>query len=312
MGENPMVSDPDVNHVKHALAHMDFLVVQDIFLTETAALAHVVLPAASFAEKDGTFTNTERRVQLLKPAVKPPGQAKADWEIICQIAKKMGVAGFDYKSQEDIFEEVRKTTPQYAGMTYARLSKPEALHWPCPAVDHPGTPILHMAKFSHPDGLGIFFGVPFKPAAELPDAEYPLTLTTGRMLFHYHTGSMTRRSQTLDEEVKTGFVEINPEDAKALGVKDGDQVKVKSRRGEIDIKAKVTKNIMKGVIFVPFHFAECSANMLTNPALDPFAKMPEFKVCAARVIVIPKEEKKPAAAGVGKEPMKVAPKVGGH
>ncbi len=179
-------------------------------MTETAQLASVVLPAASFAEKDGTFTNTERRVQLLKPAVKPPGQAKPDWEIISLIAKKMGVAGFDFKSQEEIFEEVRKTTPQYAGMTYARLSKPEALHWPCPAADHPGTPILHMAKFSHPDGLGIFFPVSFKPPAEVPDAEYPFILTTGRMLFHYHTGSMTRRSATLDAEVKTGFVEINP------------------------------------------------------------------------------------------------------
>ncbi len=306
MGENPMVSDPDVNHVKHALEHVEFLVVQDIFMTETAQLASVVLPAASFAEKDGTFTNTERRVQLLKPAVKSPGQAKPDWEIISLIAQKMGVAGFGYKSQEDIFEEVRKTTPQYAGMTYARLAKPEALCWPCPAVDHPGTPILHMAKFSHPDGLGIFFGVTFKPPAEVPDAEYPLILTTGRMLFHYHTGSMTRRSATLDSEVKTGFVEINPEDAKALGVKDGEKVKVKSRRGEIEIAAKVTKNIMKGVIFVPFHFAECSANMLTNPALDPFAKMPEFKACAAKVIVIPKEDKKPVA------PVKVAPTIGGH
>ena len=310
MGENPMVSDPDINHVKHSLEHLDFLVVQDIFMTETAQLASVVLPAASFAEKDGTFTNTERRVQLLKPAVKPPGQAKPDWEIIGLIAKKMGVNGFDFKSQEEIFEEVRKTTPQYAGMTYARLSKPEALHWPCPATDHPGTPILHTVKFSHPDGIGIFFPVTFRPPAEVPDAEYPLILTTGRMLFHYHTGSMTRRSPTLDAEVKTGFVEINPEDAKALGVKDGEKVKVKSRRGEIEIGAKVTKNIMKGVIFVPFHFAECAANMLTNPALDPFAKMPEYKACAAKIIMIPKEDKKPVAAG--KDPMKVAPNVGGH
>ena len=307
MGENPMVSDPDVNHVRHALEKVDFLVVQDIFMTETAQKASVVLPAASFAEKDGTFTNTERRVQLLRPAVKPPGQAKPDWEIIGLIAGKMGVKGFDYKSQEDIFEEVRKTTPQYAGMTYERLRKPEALHWPCPAVDHPGTPILHMAKFSHPDGMGIFFPVSFKPPAEVPDAEYPLILTTGRMIFHYHTGSMTRRSPTLDAEVKTGFVEVNPEDAKALGIKDGDRVKVKSRRGEIEIAAKVTKNIMKGVIFIPFHFAECSANMLTNPALDPFAKMPEFKACAAKIIPIPKEEKKPVAP-----PIKVAPKIGGH
>ncbi|WP_424359548.1 formate dehydrogenase subunit alpha [Methanocella sp. MCL-LM] len=307
MGENPMVSDPDINHVKHALQSVNFLVVQDIFMTETAELAHVVLPAAAYAEKEGTFTSTERRVQLLKKVVTPPGQAKEDWEIICAIAKKMGVAGFDFKSAGEIFEEVRKVTPQYAGMTWERLKKPEALHWPCPATDHPGTPILHTVKFTHPDGLGIFFPVSFKPPAEVPDAEYPLLLTTGRMIFHYHTGSMTRRSATLDSEVKTGFVEINPVDAKALGVKMGDKVKVASRRGEIEIAAKVTPNIMKGIIFIPFHFHECSANILTNPALDPFAKMPELKACAAKIIPIPKEDKKAAAA-----PVKVAPKIGGH
>jgi formate dehydrogenase major subunit len=215
----------------------------------------------------------------------------------------MGVKGFEYKSTEEIFEEVRKTTPQYAGMTYERLRKPEALHWPCPTTDHPGTPILHLAKFSHPDGLGIFFGVPFKYQAERPDAEYPMILTTGRVLWHWHTGTMTRRSPSLDNEVKTGYVEINTDDAKALGVKDGAKVKVKSRRGEIEIGARVTPDIMKGIIFIPFHFVECSANKLTIAALDPFAKMPEFKVCAAKVEVIPVEKKVPAAAPV---------KAGGH
>lgn len=219
----------------------------------------------------------------------------------------MGVAGFDYKSAEDIFEEVRKTTPQYAGMTYARLQKPEALHWPCPDASHAGTPILHTVKFSHPDGFGLFFGISFKNPAEMPDAEYPMILTTGRILFHYHTGSMTRRSETLDNEVKTGFVEIHPDDAKSLGVKNGDKVKVKSRRGEIEIAARVTPDIMKGIIFIPFHFAECNANKLTNSALDPFAKMPELKVCSARVEVIPVEKKAPLG-----EPVKVAPTVGGH
>ncbi len=305
MGENPMLSDPDVNHVEHALKNLEFLVVQDIFMTETAELAHVVLPAASFAEKDGTFTNTERRVQLLRPAVKPPGQAKPDWEIIGLIAKRMGVKGFDFKSQEEIFEEVRKTTPQYAGMTYERLRKPEALHWPCPETSHPGTPILHTARFSHPDGMGVFFGVRFKYQAERPDAEYPLILTTGRMIFHYHTGTMTRRSATLDDEVKTGFVEINPNDARALGVKDGAMVKVKSRRGEIEIAARVTPDIMNGIIFIPFHFVECCANKLTIAALDPIAKMPEFKACAAKVEVIPAEKKIPVA-------VKVPVKAGGH
>lgn len=307
MGENPMISDPDVNHVEHALEKVDFLVVQDIFLTETAALADVVLPASSFAEKDGTFTNTERRVQLIRKAVEAPGEAKADWEIFGMIARKMGVKGFDFNSAEEIFEEVRKVTPQYAGMTYARLEKPEALHWPCPDTSHPGTPILHTVKFSHPDGLGIFFGVPYKPAAELPDGEFPLILTTGRVLFHYHTGSMTRRSETLDNEVKTGFVEIHTDDAAKLGVKNGSMVRVKSRRGEIEIAAKVTPDIMKGIVFIPFHFAECCANKLTNPALDPFAKMPELKVCAVSVEPIVAEKKAPTA-----EPVKVAPTPGGH
>ncbi len=298
MGENPVISDPDANHVVHALGKLDFFVVQDIFLTETAQMAHVVLPAASFAEKLGTFTNTERRVQMVRPAVKPPGEAKADWEIISLIAQKMGVKGFDYKSPEEIFEEIRKTTPQYSGMTYERLQKPESLHWPCPDVSHPGTPILHLAKFSHPDGLGIFFGIPFKYQAERPDADYPLILTTGRVIWHWHTGSMTRRSPTLDSELKTGYVEIHPDDAKALGVKDGSKVKVKSRRGEIEIAARVTPEIMKGIIFIPFHFVECCANKLTIAALDPFAKMPEFKVCSAKIEVIPVEKKTPVAATV--------------
>jgi formate dehydrogenase major subunit len=309
MGENPMVSDPNVNHVKHSLEKLEFLVVQDIFMTETAELASVVLPAAAGPEKQGTYTSTERRVQLLRPAVKAPGQAKADWEIICAIAKKMGVKGFDFNSSKEIFQEVAKVTPQYAGMTYERLEKPEALHWPCPAADHAGTPILHVPKFSHPDGLGILFGVPFKPPAEVPDEEYPLVLTTGRVLYHYHTGSMSRRSHTLDAEVPTGFLEINPEDAAKLGVKDGAKVKVKTRRGEIELPAKVTKNIIKNHVFVPFHFWECSANKLTIDALDPFAKMPELKVCSCKVEVVP-VEKKPAAAPAA--PIKAAVKTRGY
>jgi len=281
VGENPMLSDPDITHVAECLKKLDFLVVQDIFLTETAELADVVLPSVCWAEKDGTFTNTERRVQRVRKAIEPPGEAKADWEITMALADKLEIPGFNYESAEQIFEEVRQVTPQYAGMTYARLEKPEALHWPCPAEEHPGTPILHTQKFSTPDGLGTFVGVEYKPPAEVPDQDYPFILTTGQILFHFHTGTMTRRSPTLNAEVPTGYVEISPEDAAELGVANGDMVKVRTRRGEIETVANVTQDIPKGILFVPFHFKEAAANMLTNPALDPAAKMPELKVCAA-------------------------------
>jgi formate dehydrogenase (coenzyme F420) alpha subunit len=283
VGENPMLSDPDITHVAECLKKLDFLVVQDIFLTETAELADVVLPGACWAEKEGTFTSTERRVNRVRKAVEPPGEAKADWEIIDALANKLGIPGFNFESAEQIFEEVRQCTPQYAGMTYARLEKPEALHWPCPTEEHPGTPILHTAKFTAPDGLGTFVGLEWKPPAEVTDNDYPFILTTGRILFHYHTGTMSRRSPTLNAEVPTGYVEISPEDAAELGVAKGDMVKVRTRRGEVTTPALVTKDIPKGVLFMPFHFKEAAANMLTNTALDPAAKMPELKVCAAAV-----------------------------
>ncbi len=281
VGENPMLSHPDIAHVAECLKKLDFLVVQDIFLTETAELADVVLPSACWAEKDGTFTNTERRVQRVRKAIEPPREAKADWEITVALADKLEIPGFNYESAEQIFEEVRQVTPQYAGMTYARLEKPEALHWPCPAEEHPGTPILHTQKFSTPDGLGIFAGVEYKPPAEVPDQDYPFILTTGQILFHHDTGTMTRRSPTLNAEVPTGYVEISPEDAAELGVANGDMVKVRTRRGEIETVANVTQDTPKGALFVPLHFKEAAANMLTNPALDPAAKIPELKVCAA-------------------------------
>ncbi|HUK39002.1 MAG TPA: molybdopterin-dependent oxidoreductase, partial [Methanomicrobiales archaeon] len=284
MGENPMLSDPDLHHVEKGLKNLEFMVVQDIFLTETAQLANVVLPAACFAEKDGTQTNTERRVQKWRKAVNPPGEAKADWQIISELAGKMGFAKqFPYKSAEEIFTEVAKVTPSYAGMSYARLEKPEALHWPCPTAEHPGTPILHKEKFAHPDGLGVFTPLEWKAPAEVPDKEYPLILTTGRCIWQWHTGTMTRRSESLEREVPTGWVEINTEDAAALGVADGEMVKAKTRRGEIEIQAKVTDGIKKGETFIPFHYVECAANMLTNNALDPVAKIPEFKACAIRI-----------------------------
>jgi formate dehydrogenase (coenzyme F420) alpha subunit len=284
MGENPMISDPDLHHVEKGLKNLEFLVVQDIFMTETAELANVVLPAACFAEKDGTQTSTERRVQKWRKAQDPPGKAKADWQIISELGAAMGFAKqFPYKSAEEIFTEVSKVTPSYAGMDYVRLDKPEALHWPCPTKEHPGTPILHKEKFTHPDGLGILTPIEFKYPAEVPDKDYPLIMTTGRCIWQWHTGTMTRRSKDLEREEPTGWVEINPEDAKALNIKDKEMVKAVTRRGEITIGARVTRDIKKGVVFMPFHYKECAANVLTNNALDPVAAIPEFKACAVRI-----------------------------
>ncbi|HYA85636.1 MAG TPA: formate dehydrogenase subunit alpha [Nitrospirota bacterium] len=283
LGENPMLSFPDITHVRASLQRLDFLVVQDIFLTETAELADVVLPAACWAEKDGTFTNAERRVQRIRKAVDPPGEARADWEIITALARELSVPGFDFSDVEDVFNDMARITPQYGGITYARLEKPEGLVWPCPTEGHPGTPILHVGAFSSPDGLGTFFPIDYVPPEELPDEEYPFVLMTGRILFHYLTGTMTRRSPTLNAEVPAGYVEINPDDAAALGIQKGDSVRVKSRRGEVETVAFVTKDIPKGVVSMPFHFKECPANRLTNTARDPLSKMPELKFCAVAV-----------------------------
>jgi formate dehydrogenase alpha subunit len=280
MGENPVLSDPDARHIKEAMGKLEFLVVQDIFLTETAQLAHVVLPAASFAEKDGTFTNTERRVQRVRRAVKPVGESKPDWQIICEIARRMKAKGFEYNSPVDIMKEIADLTPSYGGITYERLEK-GGLQWPCPTEDHPGLQFLHEDMFSR--GKGRFAAVTYKPPQELPDASYPLMLTTGRILFHYHTGSMTRRSRGLEDMSKEELAEINPKDAQALGIKDGDRIQIASRRGKVQAKAKVTDSAQPGVVFMTFHFAESATNLLTNPALDPVSKIPELKVCAVRV-----------------------------
>ncbi len=279
MGENPMLSDPDINHVEEALKNLDFLVVQDIFLTETAQLADVVLPAASFAEKDGTFTNTERRVQRIHKAVEAPGQARVDWDITCDLARRMGYE-MSYPDAAAIEDEIAELTPIYGGITYDRLEK-GALQWPCPDREHPGTPYLHKGRFSR--GLGKFHAVEFIPPKELPDEEYPLVLTTGRILQHFHTGTMSRRTDVLDKLVSVGAIEMNPVDAERLGLADGEPVKVVSRRGEIQIAARVTERVMPGTLFLAFHFREAPANRLTIAALDPVAKIPEFKVCAVRI-----------------------------
>ncbi|MCK8519417.1 formate dehydrogenase subunit alpha [Methanoculleus sp. 7T] len=289
MGENPMLSDPDIQHVEEALKNLEFLVVQDIFLTETGEFADVVLPAACYAEKDGTQTNTERRVQRWKKAQDPPGEAKPDWRILCELAARMGYAEqFAFKGPEEIFEEVAAVTPSYHGISYARLD-PDGLHWPCPTAEHPGTPILHREKFAMPDGLGVFSAIEWKPPAEVPDAEYPFVLTTGRVLWQWHTGTMTRRSWSLEKEAPIGWIEINAEDAKELGVRDNEVVRASTRRGSIDIPARVTPEIMKGVMFIPFHYKEHPANKLTHNALDPIAKIPEFKACAVKVEKIAEE-----------------------
>ena len=283
MGENPMLSDPDIRHVEEALKNLEFLVVQDIFLTETGRLADVVLPAACYAEKDGTQTNTERRVQRWRKAQDPPGDAKPDWQILCDLGKRMGYEReFAFENPEAIFAEVTAVTPSYHGMSYARLD-PDGLHWPCPTAEHPGTAILHREKFATPDGLGVFSAIEWKPPAEVPDAEYPYVLTTGRVIWQWHTGTMTRRSWSLEKEAPIGWIEINPEDAKTLGIRDNEVVRASTRRGSIDIPARVTPEIIRGVMFIPFHYKEHPANMLTHNALDPIAKIPEFKACAVRV-----------------------------
>ena len=281
MGENPMVSDADLNHAQHCLEKAEFLVVQDIFLTETAQLAHVVLPGTAFVEKDGTFSGTDRRVQRVRKAVEPPGEAKADWAILCELAKKMGASGFDFASPQDVMVEIAKLTPSYAGISYERLEQLGFLHWPCPTAEHPGTPYLHKGKFSR--GMGHFHAVEFKEPAELPDADYPLTLTTGRLMFHYHTGTMTRRSKKLDQEVSEAYVELHPDDAAKVKLNGGKRVRVISRRGQIELGVRVTKRIKPGIVFIPFHFAEAAANALTNSAIDPVAKIPEYKVCAVKL-----------------------------
>ncbi len=280
MGENPSLSDPDATHVREALQKLDLFVVQDIFLSETAQLADVVLPATSFAEKDGTFTNTERRVQRVRKAIEPVGDSRPDWWITCQIARRMGASGFDFKHPSQIMEEIASVTPSYGGINYSRLET-EGLQWPCPTEEHPGTAILHTEIFSR--GKGHFVPLEYRPPAELPDDEYPLVLTTNRNLFQFHTGTMTRKVRGLNTFLGEELVAINPGDAEALGINDGDKIQVISRRGEVTAKAGVTESTPPGTIAMTFHFAETPTNELTNPALDPVSKIPEYKVAAVRV-----------------------------
>jgi len=277
MGEDPVLTDPDTNHVRHALSQLEFLVVQDIFLTETAKHADVVLPAACYAEKEGTFTNTERRVQRVRKAVEPPGQARPDWEIIVDLSARMGYF-MTYGSAADIFEEIRSLTPSYAGMTYERVDAC-GLQWPCPTLEHPGTAFLHEDVF--PRGRGRLMGVEYEAPAELTNDEYPILLTTGRMLYQYNVS--TRKSPILEAFAPYEQAEINPADAAAARLVDGDLMRVTSRRGSVVARAKVTERVPPGIMFMTFHYHETPTNELTNSAFDPVAKTAEYKVSAVRV-----------------------------
>ncbi|MDZ7759047.1 MAG: formate dehydrogenase subunit alpha [Desulfovermiculus sp.] len=279
VGENPALSDPDSGHVHQALADLDFLVVQDIFLTETARYAQVVLPACTFAEKGGTFTNTERRVQRVRPAIPPLGNSLPDSEIILALAARMG-ATWEYEGPEQVMREIATVTSQYAGIDYSRL-KDEGLHWPCCSPDDPGTPILHCEQFTC--GLGQFQPQEFTSPAEVPDEEYPMWLTTGRILYQYHTGTMTRKSKGLNSLAPECLVEMSPKDAQNYDLQDQDQVRVISRRGAIQAKVKISLAAVPGTVFIPFHYAEAAANVLTNPQSDPVSGIPEFKACAVQL-----------------------------
>jgi formate dehydrogenase alpha subunit len=281
IGENPKLSDPDWNHLNHALKELDFLVVQELFLSETAQVADVVLSAASSAEKDGTFTNTERRCMRINKAIEPIGNTLPDWEIISRLSTAMGYE-MKYNHPQEIFDEMTALTPKsYAGMTYERLGI-DGLQWPCPDKDHPGTPYLHKDTFAR--GKGKFHGIEFKAPAEMPDADYPFALTTGRMFAHFHTGTMTRVSRHLDVEQTTGYVEIHPRDAQKIDIYDGDILVLSSRRGEMEVPARVTRAVPPGTLFLPIHFGENPPNVLTDSnAFDPLAKIPEFKVSAVQV-----------------------------
>jgi len=296
LGEDPVMSDPDTAHLRHCLEECDFIVLQDIFPTETAPYADVLLPGVSFAEKIGTFTNTERRVQMVRKAVEPPGEAREDWRITADLAKRIlsvgrhasrdaaaPYAGWDYVGPAQIMVEINALTPSYAGVTYERLERGETFQWPVKDATHGGTPVLHIGKFAR--GLGKFAPIEHVPPAELPDDEYPMILSTGRVLYHYHGGEMSRRAQGLMAIYPKPLIEVNPDDAERLGLNGNKRVRVTSRRGSIEAEAQVTDRVPPGMVFANFHFPEASANQVTISALDPVAKIPEYKVCAVKVQV---------------------------
>ena len=282
MGENPIISDPDVSHAEAWFRDLEFLAVQDLFLTETARYADVILPGASFAEKDGTYVNTERRIQLSKKAVDPPGLARGDLEIIIELSNRIGLPT-NFRNAAEVMDEIAQVTPSWRGVTHARLDGGPGLQYPVNDTSHPGTAFLFADAFPTADGKASFHAVEFLPPAELPDDEYPFILNTGRQMYHWHTGTMTRRSFALDARESTPTVELNPADASELGVQDGDTIAISSRRGQITIAARLSQRVARRQVFVPMHYREAAANLLTNPALDPYAGIPEFKVCAVKL-----------------------------
>ncbi len=281
IGENPYISEANSSHATEAMEKAEFMVVQDIFLTESARYADVILPAASFAEKDGTFTNTERRVQRVRQALEPVGDSRPDWQIVCDIAKRMKAKGFDFSGPEEILQEIAAVTPSYGGITFKRLEY-GGLQWPCPTEDHPGTPILHTERFATDTGKGKFKPLVYRKSAEEPDAEYPLILTTDRSLFHFH-GTMTRRVYGLNILEKEELLRINPADAVKFGLKDQGMARVTSRHGAVETKVVVTEQCPPGMVSMTFHFAETPTNIVTSSELDPVAKTPTTKVCTVRV-----------------------------
>jgi len=294
LGEDPVMSDPDASHVRKCLENIDFLVLQELFPSETSNYADVLLPGVSFAEKEGTFTNTERRVQKLNKVIEPLGEAKPDWEIISglanrllerkQISKDAPHAQWNYSNPEEIMTEINALTPSYAGITYERLRNGEQLQWPCTNEEHLGTPILHVGKFAR--GIGKFFPIDHIPPAELPDDEYPIVMSTGRVLYHWHGGQMTRRSEGIMKIYGEALIEVNPDDAIHLGLNGKQTVRVTSRRGSIEADALVTDRVPPGMVYANFHFPNASANELTQAVLDPVAKIPEYKVTAVKVEIV--------------------------
>ncbi len=284
MGENPVLTDPDSHHIREALSKLEFFVFQDIFLNETAEYAHVILPACSYAEKDGTFTNTERRVQRIRKAIEPIGDSRDDCWIVSEIARRMGAKGFDYKDSATIMDEIARLTPSMGGISYKRLDE-GGLQWPCPSDDHPGTCILHEAIFARPSGKGNFVPLKYRPPAEMTDAEYPLMLMTGRRLYHYHA-TMTRKVGILNTLMSEEEMQISPEDAALLDINQGDMVRVTSRQGEVKVRAKVTGAVPEGVVHMAFHFAETPTNELISSrpeTLDPVTGTPAYKTCPVKV-----------------------------
>jgi formate dehydrogenase major subunit len=282
MGENPAMSDPDVQHAREALAHLEHLVVQDIFLTETAWHADVVLPASAHAEKWGTFTNTNRQVQIARPVVPPPGDARQDWELIQELARRIGL-NWTYKDVGEVFTEMASVMPSLANISWQRLLAEDVVTYPCDAPDRPGNEIIFASSFPTKSGRAKIVPAELLPPDELPDAEYPMVLTTGRLLEHWHTGSMTRRATNLDLLEPEAIAGLHPKECERLGIEPGDFITVTTRRGALTLKARADRDVAVGMVFIPFAFAEAPANILTNPQLDPMGKIPEFKFCAARV-----------------------------